>query len=199
MLSGQGLAPQGRKETLLGLPGVPTVILQRVPRRRERAGVGLLVVLLILSVIALATGLAVPAFFAQAEVTLDNACILLVRDIRAAQNRAAWSGSDTLIALDEDGGGYRMVDLSGRLVERLGSLGSYERRFEEEGVFEGVHISRIVAGADNAFCFDSKKRNWEGGEVELTFDGESRVVRIAARTGEVTIVGLKRPWTADPD
>jgi hypothetical protein len=175
------------------------LILQRVPRRRKRAGVGLLVVLLILALIALVTGIAVPAFFAQPEVTLDNACILLVRDIRSAQNRAAWSGTDTLIAFDHDGGGYRMVDLSGRLVERLGSLGSYERRFDDEGVFEGVHISRIVAGADNALCFDSKKRNWEGGEVELTFDGESRVVRIAARTGEVSIVGLKRPWTSEAE
>jgi hypothetical protein len=157
-----------------------------------RRGVSLLGVLVILLVVAFAAGLAIPGFFAQSAVTLDNAALLLVRDIHSAQNRALWAGSDTLVHFDDDGGGYRILDRSGRMVEQLGALGDFEQRFDDHGVFQGVRIARIDCGGDRELVFDGKRRDWEGGEIELVFRGDRRLVRIAPRTGEVRVIGIQR-------
>ena len=57
----------------------------RVIQHRRKAGVSLLVVLIILAALALAAGLAIPAFFARHRVTLDNAAKLIARDLRVHQ------------------------------------------------------------------------------------------------------------------
>ncbi|MCE9595334.1 MAG: GspH/FimT family protein [Planctomycetes bacterium] len=162
-----------------------------------RSGVSLLAVLLILVGIALVAGWAIPRFFAQPDVTLDNAANLLARDIRTAQNRAMWSGIDAYVRFDEDGGGYRIVDHNGKQLERLGALGDWGQRYEDGGVFGGVTIERVACGDDNALYFDAKKRDWEGGEVEIGFRGDTRIVRVAPRQGEVTVLGMKRRWPAE--
>ncbi|MCC6405697.1 MAG: GspH/FimT family protein [Planctomycetes bacterium] len=162
--------------------------------RKSRAGISLLSVLLVLATIAVLAGWAIPTFFGQADVTLDNAANLLVRDIRTAQNRAMWSGVDAYVQFDADCGGYRIVDRNGRALERLGALGDWAQRYEEGGVFQGVKVVRVDCGPDRALLFDAKKRNWEGGEIELGFAGETRVVRVHARQGDVTVLGLKRSW-----
>ncbi len=159
-----------------------------------RAGISLFAVIVVLALVALIAGLAIPGFFGQGEVTLENACVLLVRDIHTAQNRAIWSGVDTYLEFDQDGGGYRIVDRAGRMVEQLGALGDMAQRYEEGGVFDGVHIVRVDCGPNRSLAFDAKKRAWSSGEVELSFHGETRVVRVLPKTGEVRILGLKRPW-----
>lgn len=158
------------------------------PRLRSRAGFGLLAVLLLLLAIAVAASVAIPWFFGRAEVTLDNAAQLLSRDIRSAQNRSLWMTADTLILFDADGGGYRIIDREGRMVERLGALGDLEQRYDEGGVFEGVRLTRVDCGPDRALTFDGAKREWEGGEIEISFRGESRLIRVQQRTGQVNIV-----------
>jgi hypothetical protein len=162
-----------------------------VPTSR-RSGISLLSVLLVLVIIAALAGWAIPVFFAQPDVTLDNAANLLMRDIRTAQNRAMWSGVDAYLQFDADGGGYRIVDRNGRPLERLGALGDWAQRYDDGGVFQGVRVERVACGADRALFFDAKKRHWEGGEVELGFGGQTRVVRVSARQGEVTLLGLER-------
>ena len=42
-----------------------------------------------------AAGLAIPAYFGRSEVTLENAAILLAKDLRAAQNRSAFMADVT--------------------------------------------------------------------------------------------------------
>jgi hypothetical protein len=170
----------------------------RRPRQSGRSGISLLSVLLVLVVIAAVAGWAIPAFFAQPDVTLDNAAHLLARDIRTAQNRAMWSGVDAYLQFDADGGGYRIVDRNGQALERLGALGDWPQRYEEGGVFAGVRIARVDCGADRALLFDAKKRDWEGGEIELAFGGHTRVVRVSERQGEVTVLGVKRRWDGPP-
>ncbi|MCK6570192.1 GspH/FimT family protein [Myxococcota bacterium] len=166
---------------------------------RARAGVSLLSVLLILVGIAFVAGWAIPAFFSQPDVTLDNAANLLVRDVRTAQNRAMWSGVDAYLRFDADGGGYSIVDEHGRPLERLGALGDWAQRYEEGGVFDGVRLVRVDAGPDRALLFDAKKRNWEGGEIELAFRGDTRVVRVTPRQGEVSVLALARSEPADDE
>lgn len=157
----------------------------------------LLAVLLILAAIAVAASWAIPSFFAQPDVTLDNAASLLARDLRTAQNRAMWSGIDAYLRIDADGGGYSIVDGNGRPLERLGALGDWAQRYEEGGVFDGVQIVRVEAGPDRAFLFDAMRHHWEGGEVELAFGGDRRVVRVHAGEGEVTVVGLAGSATTE--
>lgn len=159
---------------------------------RARAGVSLFSVLVILVGIAFVAGWAIPAFFSQPDVTLDNAANLLVRDVRTAQNRAMWSGIDAYLRFDDDGGGYGIVDSNGRPLERLGALGDWDQRYEEGGVFDGVRIVRVDAGPDRALLFDAKKRHWEGGEIELGFRGDTRVVRVTPHHGEVTVLAIAR-------
>jgi hypothetical protein len=184
----KGLAPVG--------PAEHPLFVRTFVSRNRRAGASLLAVLLLLVGIAVAAGWAIPSFFAQPDVTLDNAANLLARDIRTAQNRAMWSGVDAYVSFDADCGGYRIVDHDGKELERLGALGDWGQRYEDGGVFQGVSIVRVACGPDNALAFDAKKRDWEGGEVELGFRGDTRIVRVTPQQGEVVVLGVKRRWSA---
>lgn len=155
-------------------------------------GVSLGGVLLTLTLVGGAAGLAIPAYFGRHEVTLDNAAILLAQELRMAQNRSAYLGVDSVFAFEGDG--WRVLDLAGQVVRRPGAGPPFERDLAADGVFEGVRVERVDLGADAALVFDRYGRAQEDGEIVLAYAGERREVRVDARTGLVSIDGLRRPW-----
>lgn len=166
----------------------------RVIQHRRKAGVSLLVVLIILAALALAAGLAIPAFFARHRVTLDNAAKLIARDLRVAQNWAAYSGEEAIFSFNDDGTGYRLKDGKGRVVERPDQKGIFARSFSADAVFEGIRISDVQCGPDGAIIFDPQGRVLAPGSVRVLFGSDSRVLHVEAPSGLVSIDGLESEW-----
>jgi len=161
-------------------------------RSRARIGISLLAVLVTLAAIALAAVIAIPAFFARQDVTLENVCRTIVKDIRAVQTRASFMGEEIVVEFHQDG--YRVRDREGREVRRSGRDEPLSRSFSKDGVFEGVRLDSIRFGEDRAVVFDGHGRAHEAGEVTVEFGGERKVLLLEARSGEVFILA---PQEAD--
>lgn len=157
-------------------------------RRSVRLGVSLLTILVTLAAVALVAGLAIPLWFSRHDVTLDNAALLLARDLRAAQGRAAILGVPLKVELSEHGWTARFHDGTG--VLRAGSDEPLRRALDADGVFEGVSLGLIQFGADSAVEFGPLGEWVESGSVELRFRGEARRLVLTGPHGEIEIVGL---------
>jgi hypothetical protein len=158
---------------------------QITSRRPAQAGISLLAILITLCAVAVAALVAIPAFFSQHDVTLDNACELLVKDLRSAQNRAAFLRTEAVFAFDTDG--WRASDRSGGSLSRTAEPDEIERRFSRDGVFEGVELTRIDFGEDRSLVFDERGLALEAGEVEVSFRGQVRTVRVEESTGHAMV------------
>jgi len=159
-------------------------------RSTERRGVSLLTILLTLAGVALVAGLAIPLWFSRHDVTLDNAALLLVRDLRATQSRAAILGEPLLLELDLHGWHAKSSD--GQQVNRAGSDEPLMRRLDANGVFEGVTLSEIQFGDDHSVAFGPIGEWKEGGSIVLSFRGETRRIVVSAPRGDIRIEGLQR-------
>ena len=168
----------------------PSESRDRAVRTSGRRGVSLLTILLTLAGVALVAGLAIPLWFARHEVTLDNAALLLVRDLRATQGRAAILGEPLEFVLDPHGWQAKQSD--GEQVLRAGSTEPLMRKLDENGVFDGVTLSDIQFGADRSVSFGPIGEWKESGSVELSFRGETRRIVVTAPRGDIRIEGLQR-------
>jgi len=157
--------------------------------------VGLLPILVTLALVALLAGIAIPVWFSRHDVTLDKAALLLARDLRATQNRAAFLGKDARLVLDRHG--WRACDADGDTLSRLGGEERIERRLDADGVFEGVTLEAIRFGEDAAVAFAANGDALESGSLELHFRGELRRLTLAAPHGRVEVDGLARTWNDD--
>jgi hypothetical protein len=164
-----------------------TMTSRSIHARCDRRGVSLLTVLCSLSFVALVAIIAIPMFFGRHTITLDNACKLLSRDLRALQNRAALEKQTMQLAFDVDG--WVATDSFGHEVEGLGESHPLVRRFSSDGVFEGVRITKIEVGPRSALAVDTRGLVTEGGRLVLEFDGETREVAIERGSGTLTVVG----------
>lgn len=168
--------------------------IQRGTPAAGRQGVSLLVILLTLAGMAIAAGLAIPAFYGLHAVTLDSAARLLARDLRVAQNMAGFEGQPCTFQFLPEGRGWRVLDEQGRVLERPDQKGSFERDLTVDGVFEGVSLQRIDFGGKQELHFDRAGRALPGGTVRVCFDGEARVLRVVALSGRVILDGLAEEY-----
>ena len=159
-------------------------------RSTGRRGVSLLTILLTLAGVALVAGLAIPLWFSRHDVTLDNAALLLVRDLRATQSRAAILGEPLQFELDQLGWRAKLSD--GQQVNRAGSDEPLMRKLDANGVFEGVTLSEIQFGEDHSVAFGPIGEWKESGSIVLSFRGETRRIVVSAPHGDIQIEGLKR-------
>jgi len=149
--------------------------------RSSRAGISLLAILISLCAVAIAALVAIPTFFGRGDVTLDNAAHLLRKDLRSAQNRAAFLKTEAVFRFDEYG--WRASLPSGEPLAGPQDSNQILRNLDRDGVFEGVSVTRIEFGDDGALTFDSRGIALEGGEVELAFRKERRTIRVETGTG----------------
>ena len=162
----------------------PSMTLLR-SRTSARAGISLLGLLLWLCALAVISLLAIPQFFNRTDVTLKHAVELLAKDLHSAQNRAAYHRAPTLFRFRSTG--WEAHDLDAPFSGAAPHDYPIERSFA--GIFDGVKIVRIAFGDDDALEFDARGEALEGGEVELAFRGQQRVLRLDPGTGRTTIVG----------
>lgn len=137
--------------------------------------------------IAVVAMLAIPAFFERPDFTLDNACDLLRRDLRSAQNRATYLHAEAQFVIDADG--WRALDKHGALLVGMGEDHPIVRRFSSDGVFEGVHAEHIHVGSDGELLITSRGSILESGELVLRFRDEQRTVTIERGNGRVVYPG----------
>jgi Tfp pilus assembly protein FimT len=170
-------------------------------RRRSpapgRAGVSLLAMLLVLTIMAVAAGLAIPAFFGLHSVTLESAVRLLSRDLHMAQNMAAFDRRPCRFQFLSEGRGWRVVDASGNVVQRPDQDGLFERDFSADGVFEGVRLESIDFDGGSEIHYDKNARALPGGTLRVSFDGRFRVVRVMALTGRVILDGIADEYSGE--
>jgi Tfp pilus assembly protein FimT len=147
--------------------------------------------------IAILASVAIPMHFGRSDITLENACVLLARDLRTAQNNAAFTGRPMTVIFDEDGGGYRVLDESGALVQNPRTDLPFERRYGSDAVFRGVHVRMVDFGKDRSLAFDPHGFATEKGRVMLTFGDDARELFVSRDTGNVTIIGSTSHWADD--
>ncbi len=145
--------------------------------------------------IAVIASVAIPIYFGRSEITLENACVLLARDLRTAQNNAAYTGRQMIVSFDEDGGGYHVFDESGALVQNPRTDLPFERRYDSDAVFRGVHVRMVDFGKDRSLSFGPRGFAKEKGHVILTFGDDTRELFVSRDTGEVTIIGSTSNWS----
>lgn len=167
-------------------------------RRARRGGFTILELLVALALIVLVTSLAIPAYFGRSEVTLENASVQLARDLRSAQNRAAYLGKTTYVEFREDGDGYRVVDASGADGVPPSELHARARRYSSDGVFEGVAIVAVeIDDGMRALRYAASGQALCGGTIQLAFEGDVRVLHVEPVTGRMTLEGSTSDWFDD--
>lgn len=161
------------------------------------SGFSLLELVLVLALVAVVAAWAIPAFYARPSVTLDNAALLLARDLRSAQNRAAARRAPVEVRFFEDGDGYEAVDAYGRHLPDPGGGGAFVRRYSRDAVFEGVRLANLDGTLAHPVRYDARGFAEEDARLVVTYGGASRQVSLEGGTGLVEIDGLDEPWTDD--
>jgi len=162
-----------------------------VPHRRGFTILELLMVLVVLSLLAATT---VRFYFSRSEVTLENAAILLARDIRAAQHRSLFLGEKSRMTFLPDGSGYLVTDEAGNLTHNPQTDEAFLRSYPQDGVFLGVKVLEVSAGEDRVLEIDPRGLPIEDLQVTLGYEGDRRTVCIEQRTGVISIVGTSSGW-----
>lgn len=144
--------------------------------RKSCAGISLLGILLTVLGIGLFAAIVVPRFYSRTSVTIDNAADLMIKDLRAAQQRSAIAQQAVQFEVLERG--YRLVDSNGAVVSRLGSSELFERDMGPRSVFGGLVFSDVQLGPDRALAIDDHGLFHEAGSITLRFGKHERTIRI---------------------
>jgi hypothetical protein len=151
-----------------------------------RQGITLFSILLSLCAVGLFALVAIPFYFGRHDVTLDNACKLLLRDLRSAQSRASLLKAEAVFAFEADG--WLATSGDGETLTRHGSSELIERRLSKDAVFEGVWLENIDFGGGAELTFDERGHAREGGKLEIVFRGERRYVSLEKGTGMAMVL-----------
>ncbi len=166
--------------------GVPPPTVDR-GRHAAARGFTILELLLVLAVVTITAAISIWAYFARPEVTLDNAALLLARDMRIAQNRAVLLRHPVYLVFFKEGDGYRIVDeLEESAFSRQG-FERVERCFSRDAIFEGVRILHIGLAANARVVFPSDGGETPAGRLTLAYGGETRTLEIEGGTGRILV------------
>ena len=147
-----------------------------------------------LALSTLIAAIAIPAWFSQGDVTLERAAILLARDLRAVQNHAVISGENIHLDFLPEGDGYQALNSSGAPVVLFNDGLPLARRYNEDGVFQGVRVHSTSFIGEEPLTYDPNGFALTGGQIVLSLGEEQVVLYISEESGWVAIDGLSRPW-----
>ncbi len=144
--------------------------------------------------IAALSTIAIPMWFGRAEVTLNNAADLLVRDLDELRQRATYLFADVRIDFEEEGDGYDLKDSFGTELSAPVGPGPYQRRYERDAVFRGVSITRVEigSGSGRTLRVDSRGAFLDSATIELAFEDQRTTVLVDAPNGIITVDGASR-------
>jgi hypothetical protein len=166
-----------------------------MPGPSPRHGLTILTLLVVLLALSLVAATSIRWYFSDADVTLQNAAVLLARDVRAAQHRAIFLGEPGRLSFLPGGAGYVLLDRSGASVRDPHTDEPFLRVYSDDGVFLGVHVLEAVAGTDAVLEIDSHGNPVEDLRVTLGFGDARRTLLLDHRTGVITIEGSTSDWS----
>jgi prepilin-type N-terminal cleavage/methylation domain-containing protein len=157
-------------------------------RRGPARGFTILELLVALVAVTLISALSMWAYFARPEVTLDNATLLLARDMRIAQNRAVLLRRPVYLAFAKDGDGYRVYDDSDDDAppSRQG-FERVERHYGRDAIFQGVRILHFGLATLDRITFPPDGREPPAGRIMLSYGDETRTLEIEVGTGRILL------------
>lgn len=164
-------------------------------RPSRRAGFSLLHLILLLAVMTILACVAIPGWFSRTDITLNNAVHLLVRDLRDAQDRAAFQHRRLHLRFLASGDGYAVLDSRDQPIEAPVGTGDFVRHYSSDAVFRGVRLEPVLVGDDGDLHFGSRGRTLAASQILVTFRSESQLVEIEETTGEISVDG--RRYRAD--
>ena len=156
-------------------------------RGRRSSGFTILELLILMVVLGIAASFGIPSYFARPDVTLKSAAELLASDLREVGGRAAVYRQELWLRFDEDGGGYSATDRSGQVLISPYGAGAYVRRYDFDAVFRGVTIEALEPATPRSVTFDPTGTVSHSIAVTIGYEGETRVVTLAAQSGLVTV------------
>lgn len=163
----------------------------------RRAGFTILELAIALALITVASVIAIPAFYSQPNITLDNASLLLARDLRYAQNEAAMRGVHTQVTFDTFGDGYAVETSDAMPLPNPVGGGDLVRVYSRDAIFEGVTITAINGLTEPHVRFDKNGFALDGVAIEMHYEQEVRTVHLARESGLMEIEGLTTRWKDD--
>jgi prepilin-type N-terminal cleavage/methylation domain-containing protein len=167
------------------------------PRDHEsagRRGFTLIELLLVLLVLSLGAATTITWYFSKAEVTLENAAVLLAQDLRAAQHRSIFLGEPTRFVFLPDGEGYVVTDEAGAIAHNPLTDEPFLRIYPDDGVFIGVTVRAARAGEDRTLEIDGRGTALEDLSVTLVQGEEERTVEFERAEGVIRIKGSSSGW-----
>jgi prepilin-type N-terminal cleavage/methylation domain-containing protein len=166
-------------------------------RSPSHRGFTLLELLIVLLVISLCAATTVRWYFSHADVTLENAAILLARDVRAAQHRSIFLGEKSRFVFLSDGSGYSVLGAAGEPARNPQSDEPFLRVYSNDGVFNGVCVLEVQAGSDRTLEIDGRGVPLEDLSVTLAYRDERRTILLDRKSSEITLVGSTSGWVDD--
>ena len=164
------------------------------PRSGRLLSVNIVGLAAILISIAFSATVAIPAFFARPEVSLDNAAVLMAQDLRSVQNHAVIRGEDMLVVFHPLGDGYRAITAGGVPMANPAGGGDFDRRYSVDAVFERVQIRSVDAEPDEWLRYGADGFCYTDATIVIGYRDEVRTLRVASGTGRIEVDGLRRAW-----
>ncbi len=161
---------------------------------RGRAGYTLVEVLVVVTILGIASAIVVPQMLAAGTLGVQAAARIIIADILYAQNDAIAQQRNRRVVFDPDNERYSLVDENGAVLTARwisGSANNYVVDFVNDSRFQGVKIvSADFGGAPGdppTLEFDALGGPLNGGTVEIQFQDQRYRVTVASFTGRVTV------------
>ena len=155
----------------------------------DRRGFTIVELMVAIMVVTLTAAVSMWAYFARPEVTLDNAALLLVRDMRIAQARAALLHAPVTVVFNLDGDGYKVVDGMEDMANPRYLPERIDRSYSRDAVFEGVSILPLGLAARGKIVFEPEHTDPASGSITLSYGRATRIVEIEPGSGRVFMTG----------
>jgi len=166
----------------------------RNPQHKKR-GYTLIEILVTTAIMGLASAIVVPSLLAGGTMGVQAAARMIVADALYAQNDAIAQQRNRKVIFDVTNNRYRLTDESDQTLNvawkgQGSSAENYVVDFEQDSRFAGVELVRAEFGSTSELEFDDLGAPLQGGEIEITFNGQSYLITVASFTGRVTVSKL---------
>ena len=155
----------------------------------------LLEVIIVLIIIGIVAGIAVPIYTSAASIQLKTAADVVASDLEYAKNMAISTGKSYSVVFDTRAESYSIEDSGGQVISHPVHIGaSYIVNFKRDSRLNQVDIASTTFGAANTIKFDNigapsyGTGNVSGNNfVQLRAGGNTMKVKIESVTGYISI------------
>ncbi len=156
----------------------------------KRAGYTLVEVLIVVTIIGIASAVVVPHMLAAGTLGVQAAARIIVSDILYAQNDAIAQQRIRRVIFDPANESYMLQDENGAILTarwKGGTANNYSTDFTTDDRFQGVVIVSADFSGVSTLEFDALGGPLNGGTVVIDFQGSRYRVTVASFTGRVTV------------